>query len=401
LINKDFSAMHHGDSEAVLALVGRIYDAALDAHVWPEVVAKIAGLQGAEKALLFTPVHPPADGGFNFPVGISQAAMQEWADRYVAHDVWTVAVGRNGFDKDGQVFTDEDLVPHDELLQSLWYREFLSRIGIARVCCGMVFGPASGASLMTAFSVYRDVADAVFGERERHLFRILLPHLSRALGIMYRLRDADLKAAASLAALDRLASGVILFGPRRTVLFANRAARQALGGEDGLRLRQTALGQTHLAAGTPVEQQALDTALNLCLGPNTVEVPHFSQVIRIKRASVKAAGPSAWTLNLSALPLANEFGSGDQRPLAIAFLNDPHTPMQIDDALMRRLYGLTSAECRLAQELCLGGSTAALAGRMGLSENTIKTQMKSLFAKMGVNRQTDLVKVLYALHSTA
>ena len=393
--------MYRLDSEAAFALIGRIYDAALDAHVWPEVVAKIAGLQGAEKALLFTPTHPPASGGFNFPVGISQAAMQEWADRYVVHDAWTQATGQKEYDKDGEVFTDADLVPHEDLLQSLWYREFLSRIRIARVCCGMVFGPNAGASLMTALSVYRDVTDAVFGERERHLFRILLPHLSRALGIMYRLRDAELKSASSMAALDRLTSGVLLFGPQRAVLFANRAAQQALGAEDSLRLKQTPTGKTSLYAATQAEQRVLDAALDLCLAPDALEVPHFSHAIRIQRTASAAGAPGAWALNVSALPVANEFGAGAQSPLAIAFLSDLDAPVAIQEDVLRRLYGLTPAECRLAQELCLGGTAGEIAGRVGLSENTIKSQMKGLFAKTGVKRQVDLVKVLYSLHSTS
>jgi len=385
------------DSEAVFSIIGRIYDAALEARLWPEVVADIARLQCSDKALLFTPAHVPDDGGFSFPVGISESAMQRWASHYVQEDVWFQAIASRGFLAEGNVVTDDEIVPHEELLRSVWYREFLSGIGIARLCSGIVFGGEAKAALPTALSIFRDVGDPAFGDRERNHSRVLVPHLSRALGIMYRLRDAELKVAATHAALDRLASGVLLFGPQRAVLFANRAARNALAEEDGLRLKVTPQGRTLLSATSVDAQNALDAALDLCLEPDTVEVPHFSEVVRVVRGSNRAP----YALNVSALPSENEFGNGAERPLAIAFLNDPDEPLAIDGQLLRRLYALTPAECRLAAQLCRGGSAVEIAARLGVRENTVKTQLKSLYAKTRTHRQAQLVKLLHSLHSTS
>lgn len=339
----------------------------------------------------------PDDGGFSFPVGISESAMQRWASRYVQEDVWRQAIESRGFFAEGNVITDDEIVPHEELLRTVWYREFLSGIGIARLCSGIVFGTEAKAALPTALSMFRDVDDPAFGDRERDLLRILVPHLSRSVGIMCRLRDAELKVAATHAALDRLASGVLLVGTRRTVLFANRAARKALAEEDGLRLKVTPQGRTVLAAASLDAQSALDAAFDLCLEPDTVEVPHFSEVVRVERGSDRAP----YALNVSALPVENEFGSGAERPLAIAFLNDPDEPLAIDEQLLRKLYALTPAECRLAAQLCRGGSAVEIAARLGVTENTVKTQMKSLFAKTGTHRQSQLVKVLHSLNSTS
>ena len=387
--------MFHYDSEAIYSLIGRIYDASLDARAWPQVVTDIASLQDTDKALLFTPTHLPTQGGFVFPVGISESAMQQWADCYAPHDVWTRAVKLKGL-AEGDVATDEDLVPHEEFLQTRWYQEFLSRIGIARVCCGIVFGVDSANMPMTAFSTYRDITSPAFGTRERELTRILIPHLSRSLGIMNRLHIAELKSAASLAALDRLTSGVLLFGANRTVLFANRSARKTLSEEDGLRLRLTANGNTVLAAASIETQHVLDSALNTCLTPVNIEVAHFSEAVRIKR-SIRH---EPIVINLSALPLENEFGSGPERPLAIGFLNDPSVPVKMDEQLLRKIYDFSPAECRLANQLCLGGSLFEIGRRMNISENTVKTQIKSLFAKTGTNRQAQLVKTIHSLHST-
>ena len=385
------------DADPIFPLIGRIYDAALDPAAWPGVVREIARIQKSDKALLLTPLNAPDQGGVVFPSGISESAMQQWATRYIKHDIWTQAVEAKGLFVEGRVLTNEDLVNFDEFLGSIWYREFLSNIGIARLCTGVVFGTGTPGALPASFSVFRPVEGEPYGETERAVHRILVSHLSRSLGIMFRLRDAELKVAASLAALDRLNAGVVLFGARRAVLFANRAARSILGEEDGLRLRATPQGASFLAAESSGTQLAVDTALDQCLDPEVLEVGHFSQAVRIERSS----GRAACTLNVSALPLQNEFGSGPERPLAIGFLNDPAEPVKVDEELLRRLYDLTPAECRLAQQICTAEPLAAIAARLGTSENTVKSQLQSIFAKTGTHRQAALVKLLHGLAATS
>lgn len=382
--------------DPLLPVIDRIYEAALEPRLWGEVVSAIVDIQRAGKALLFSPLHSPAQGGIVYPVGISESALQQWADRYVQHDLWSQAGVAKGLFSEGMVVTDEELVPHAELLDSVMYREFFSRLDIVRLCTGVVFGTASREVPPVVMAVYRGIADRPFGERARATHRLIVPHLSRALGIMYRLRDAEARVAASLAALDRLASGVLLIGAQRQVCFANRVALAMLADEDGLRLRADALGQSWLAAAPTDAQRALDAAIDQCLAPESIEVPHFSRALQLARPS----GRAAYALQVSALPETNEFGSGPQQPRAIAFLTDPARQAPLDDALLRTLYALTPAECRLAAAVCGGEPLAAVAERLGVSENTAKSQLQSVFEKTGTRRQAQLVKLLLSLSST-
>lgn len=77
--------------------------------------------------------------------------------------------------------------------------------------CGIVFDVESPLVITTSCAVYRGRGDPRFGEREKNKLSLLVPHFSRALGVMLRLRDAEFRVAASLAALDRIASGILLF----------------------------------------------------------------------------------------------------------------------------------------------------------------------------------------------
>lgn len=61
---------------------------------------------------------------------------------------------------------------------------------------------------------------------------------------------------------------------------------------------------------------------------------------------------------------------------------------------MMDLFGLSAAEARLARALCHGDSLEEYATDQGLKLPTVKTQLRSIFAKTGTARQSSLVRVL-------
>ena len=59
-------------------------------------------------------------------------------------------------------------------------------------------------------------------------------------------------------------------------------------------------------------------------------------------------------------------------------------------AQLVRVYGLSPTEARIAVHLADGGSVAGYAEMAGVSPATARSQLKSIFAKTGVNRQAAL-----------
>ena len=62
--------------------------------------------------------------------------------------------------------------------------------------------------------------------------------------------------------------------------------------------------------------------------------------------------------------------------------------------LVRSLLDLTPAEAKLAQALAGTGELAAAAMRLNISPMTARTQLKSVFAKTGLKRQSQLLLLL-------
>jgi DNA-binding CsgD family transcriptional regulator len=69
---------------------------------------------------------------------------------------------------------------------------------------------------------------------------------------------------------------------------------------------------------------------------------------------------------------------------------NPPSPIR----LIAELYGLTPAESRLAEALLAGQSLADYGDWAGLTRNTLKTHLRSLFNKTDTARQSELVRRL-------
>ena len=177
--------------------------------------------------------------------------------------------------------------------------------------------------------------------------------------------DRDLEQA-----LDRLATAVIIVTAGLRVVFMNRAA-------------------AHL-----VNRCSAVTVLN-----NRLVFSDAAFATRLKTLTRRDSGAAARSiegLRVIAAPLppaAAERGLGDAGADALLFLAGPDTPRAPDSRLLRDLYGLSVAECRLAQELIGGASLDQVRERFRLSRNTVKTQLKSVFRKTGARSQGDLMRL--------
>lgn len=388
--------MSASDPSRFADLVGGIYDAALQPERWTGVVERMLPFVQADAGIVFTPFDRIDEAGFSFPANISQDFLQIYASRYQQYDLWAIGAREAGALRSGNVFAGDDVVPRARLIASRFYREFLRSQGTSRICIACIFeGGEQPGVLNTVLSVHRGLRSRPFSERSKERLRLLVPHISRSLGVMFRLRDADLRVAATRGALDRLASGIVLIGERRQVVFANRAAARLLGERDGVELAAGRSSDERLGAGTRAKTAEIDAAIGRALAPASAEIPHFSVGVRVPRS----AGRAPVVLNISALPEDNAFGGPTDRARVIVFMTDTGASPPINVEMVKRFYSLTDAEMRLVEQVCAGGSLKEVAARLGVGEATAHTQLQSVFGKTETSRQAELVKLVLSLSS--
>jgi DNA-binding CsgD family transcriptional regulator len=86
-------------------------------------------------------------------------------------------------------------------------------------------------------------------------------------------------------------------------------------------------------------------------------------------------------------------------------LEDGRTFISFDDAttiaqrvnLAKEVYGLSAAQIRLAHHIVAGDDLAGAASQMGVSINTVRTQMQRIFNKTGVRNQAALIRTLLSM----
>ena len=91
----------------------------------------------------------------------------------------------------------------------------------------------------------------------------------------------------------------------------------------------------------------------------------------------------------------------ESRAGAILKIDDPELkPPEGAMAALQSAYGLSAMETSLAEGLIAEQSLEEIAATRSVGRETIKTQLKSLFNKTGVNRQSSLVKLLATFPSS-
>jgi DNA-binding CsgD family transcriptional regulator len=228
-------------------------------------------------------------------------------------------------------------------------------------------------------------------EKERNKMRLILPHISRSFGVMQRIQTAELNVVCTLSALDSLPTGVLLLDGNGSVAFANRSALSMLDVGDGLRLRKlspaAALGD--LVADNAVACKAISEAIRTTLSRDPFVAPHFSKCVSVRQHS----GTANFTLQFSALGEHNEFGTF----AAIVFIADSAQQINIEPTLLQSAYGLTPAEAKVAAALLESSSVQEVAGVLGTSPLTVRTQIKHIYTKLGVDTRARFVKLLLGL----
>ena len=82
---------------------------------------------------------------------------------------------------------------------------------------------------------------------------------------------------------------------------------------------------------------------------------------------------------------------------ALVLILDPEQHPQPDTEMLRRLYGLTTAEAAVAIRLIQGDGIKPIAESMCLSAGTVRTHVQHIFDKTGTHRQAELVRTLLAI----
>ena len=186
-------------------------------------------------------------------------------------------------------------------------------------------------------------------------------------------------------ALDQLNVGFVVTDVLGQVLLANSTANRILSTRDGLELTS---GGALSSSATGLRLESLHQSLKEGLGgmPGQGKLKVFT--------APRGSGKRALTVVVRPVvqPHVKEDLNG---PAALMFILDPELPADTAEAELRQLYGLTSAEGRLARLLMEGRDLGDCCTQLCIRRSTAKMHLRHLFLKTAVQRQSELVSLLF------
>lgn len=303
-------------------------------------------------------------------------SIRLYQEHYNSLDIWAQ---RGLVNPVGYVCTSQSLCPPSEIRTTEIYNDYMLQ---ARIEHGMFTILENNKSCAASVSLYRDRSRREFSESDLRVLRFLAPHLRRAFKLHGQLSEAKADSAGAEAALDMLPTGVVLFDLKGKITFINRRAAGIIAEKDGLLAISS-----QLRAEIPAESEHMSAMMENAISLSTRSGISAGGAILISR---RTRPP----LQIVISPVRNTKLQIFQKIAAIGFVNDPLRSPLPAEATLRKLYGLTAAECRIALFLSDGRSPRHIAEITCVSENTVRSQIKSIFSKTGVNRQAELVRLL-------
>lgn len=307
---------------------------------------------------------------------------RKYAEHYAATNVWIQRMGPAHL-QPGVVHSSESVIRDDELVRTEFYNDFLRPQRMFHS-----FGAAiTREDDVTAYiTSVRGRKAGFFNAAEQELCRELIPHLQASLRIRHRFAGLETQVRQLSSALDHLTQGIVITAAGGRVCFMNRSAEATLRARNGIWIAADGL-RTSRAEETLRLRHLLQEAASTVTGNGG----GAGGVMQISR-------PGKRPLKISVSPLAaSPYGSPSQAAAILLIAAPPDSSNALDARLLQQWFGFTPAEARLASALVGGKSVKEFAEEGGVSLNTARTHLKSLFAKAGVTRQSALVREVLAI----
>ena len=372
------------DSEDFDRLVGQIYDTALAPEKLPETLAALTRWLDGDTCHLVG-----WDGLSGAPllsatIGFDEGIGPDYAAHYAAIDPRRLIAER-------RFSTGELLLCHEHfdarfVSSSEFFQDYLLPIGVHYTLASTLI---NNERQLVQIAFQRCVGHEHFSPHEAYYLDRLIPHLQRAIALMLRCNEQHQQSIFMPGGLATTPLALIAVDRAGRLLYCNPSGDALLGEGEVIRLRDglVCLGKGSRKSSSEDLADAISKTarsgrpLNLLLGNN--KHPH-----------------RLYSLTLTAMPKQGTMP-------ALASVSEVSGVLCILAPLDRRrvatirqlieLLGLTPAEARLARALANGESLEDYARESDLRLPTVKTQLRSVFAKTACDRQASLIRLITAI----
>ena len=366
-------------------ILASLHEATLDDARWPAASGLIDEVLGAEGNSLVFGEGNPDEGIQIFYAGLyyhgqrHRELEREYFDAYYPIDERAPRLREL---PDSQPVHITTLYTDQELKSSPAYNELLVPNHVGNSLNVRLDGP-NGTRIVW---VVNDPTDRDgWSSTKIEMIQRLLPHIRQYVSVRHVLSGAEALGASLAELLENTRQGIIQLDWRGRIVATNDRALNLLRTGDGLLDNDGYLFAHHSADNTNLQKLLKDA-----LPPYGQQGTSGSMTVR-RLATLK--------------PLVLHVNPVDQRQAdcrswpvaALVLVVDPRSDTRIDPDLVAKCLGLTPMESRVAVMMTEGKAVREIAAALGRKESTIRWHVRHIYAKHGISRQAELVRLVLSM----
>jgi DNA-binding CsgD family transcriptional regulator len=366
------------EAKQVSHLIGDIYDAALDAGLWPSVVEGIARFVPGAFVNLFSQDATRKTAQAFYTHGISQDYLDLYLQKYIhLNPMFPTTL----FFEVGRILTENDIMPKAEFNETRFFKEWVRPQGLVDSMAAIL---EKSATSVAGIAVGRGEQHGLVDEEALRRMGLIVPHVRRAVTIGKVIDLHKVEAAALADTLDGIAAATFLVDTGGRIVHANVAGRAMLGDRlvvqsQGPRLAAIDAQADHALCDLFASAEGGDVAL----GAGGVSLPLASR-----------AGERFVAHILALTSGARRRAGITHSAAAVVFIRKTALDLPHPLEAIAKAYRLTPAEMRVMMMIVQIGGVPEIAPVLGISETTVKTHLQHVYEKTGTQRQADLVKLV-------
>lgn len=304
---------------------------------------------------------------------------------YHERNAWVPGVARS---RVGKATNSQDYLPLSELKRTEFYADWL-RPQEEIVGGGGILLFNDNRRFVNLGGNIREKDMAGKEEEWLELLDLLAPHLTRAFRVYLAVAQTAQSQGGYGLALEGIGYAAFLLQAGGRVAHANAAALRME--RAGAIARRDRGGRLHLT--DPQADRIVHDGIAAIQRRSAEAAPDLIALRDPDGGAGHLAMLVPFGVNLSEQAEHWLAAAGDL-PIALLLVRGPESASRSPGDLLAKLYRLTPAEAALASALADGSSLADYADGRGLSQNTVRNQLRAVFFKTGTSRQGELVALI-------
>jgi len=364
--------------------MGDVYDAALDASLWPAVLGRVRAFVGGQAAVLcWKDAANKCGCADHQDGGLDPHYVELYFEKYIKMDPYSMG---QFFAEIGQPVAIGDLVPPEDILGTRFYSEWVRPQGLVDCVVSPLHKSPTSAALV---GVFRHERHGAADRQSRRRLQLIVPHLRRAVLIGKTVDHKTSEGAALADTLDGISAAMLLVDRRGRIIHSN-ASGHAL------------LSVGHLLRAPGGKLTAIDAKADQALHGAFLAAGDGDARLGTKGTAVPLTTRHGERYVAHVLPLtsgARRKAGTTYAAVAALFVHKAALESPSPPEIIAKTFKLTPSELRVLLAFVEIGGVAETAEALGVAAATVRTHLHRLFAKSGTTRQAELVKLVASYSS--